>query len=162
MIFTRTTSISTYLLVSILLCTFLSSACSEDGTQQKLKPSEPSVIASDIKPQHKQNSISPTAPEGEKTAESKFIQLARSITVDYQLTTLPLECLEFELLDELIEGKRTIDVRERHSKNCGGDPKTSVRIYSIAIDEATGRIWSDARSLLGQMEVLETIEKTSN
>jgi hypothetical protein len=159
MIFTQTTSISTHLLVSILLCTFLSSACSEERAQLEPKLSESSVIASDIKAQ---DSTSPTMLEGEKTAESKFIKLARSITVDFQLTPLPLECLEFELLDERNKGKRVIDVRERHSKSCGGDPGTSIRIFSIAIDEKTGRVWSDAMSSLGQMEILKTVKNTSD
>ncbi len=118
------------------------------------------MVTSDIKSQHKHDTAQSATLTEENTTESKLITLARSVTIDYQLTPLPLECLKFELLDKLVEGKHVIDVRERHSKSCGSDQKTSPRIYSIAIDEVTGRVWSDARSLLGQLEILEATKKT--
>ena len=84
-----------------------------------------------------------------------LIEIAETIVYDYELTQTELECLSFVLVEELVENKRIVDVREKHSSVCGGDPNTSPKLFTIAIDENTGIIWSDARSATGQLEILD-------
>ena len=89
-----------------------------------------------------------------KTPENLLITRAKKITIDYKLTDIKLQCLTFELLQKPFENKNIIDVRELHSENCGGDVNTSPKIYSIGINESTNEVWSDAKSMLGQLEKL--------
>lgn len=76
---------------------------------------------------------------------------------DYKLSPIKPECLTYEVQKNKFEGKHIIDVREIHSKICGGDTGTTPRLFTIAIVEETGETWSDARSLLGQLEKLEKL-----
>lgn len=84
--------------------------------------------------------------------QSDFIAKAKQATIKYELTTRPIECLIYEVLDKKNKGKIVVDVREKHGGKCGGDPSTSPRAFSVAFDESTGKVWSDANSLLGQLE----------
>ena len=68
---------------------------------------------------------------------------------------MKISCLIFKELSGKVEGKVIVDVREKHDGECNGDPITSPRLFSIGFDESSGEIWSDAKSLLGQMEKLE-------
>jgi hypothetical protein len=86
------------------------------------------------------------------TKHAALLDRAKKITLEHKLTPLPLTCLQFVVADEKYDGKPTIVVREKHGGQCGGDPNTSPRLYSLAIDEKSGEVWSDAKSLLGQME----------
>lgn len=88
--------------------------------------------------------------------QAALVDRAKKITLDYKLTQISPACLQFEVADEKYNGKPTVVVREKHGGRCGGDPNTSPRLYSIAIDEKSGEIWSDAKSLLGQMEKIGT------
>lgn len=96
-----------------------------------------------------------TQTELESTLGNKLTNQAKQIVAKYKLSKLPLTCLEFDTLDKIFEGKRIIDVREKHGGSCGGDPDISPRLFSIGIEQSTGAIWSDARSMLGQLERLE-------
>lgn len=82
------------------------------------------------------------------------IDQAKKIITDYKLTDIPFECLKFESVGHLQEFNAIIDVREIHSKTCGGDAQTSPRLFTIAFSK-DGHIWSDANSLLGQLEPLD-------
>ena len=86
---------------------------------------------------------------------SPVISKAKKVIKDFNLTTTSISCLKFNLLDEKSDGKVIVDVREKHGGRCGGDPQTSPRLFSIGFDESTGEIWSDAKSLLGQLEKLK-------
>jgi len=83
---------------------------------------------------------------------NKLIAQAKKITIDYKLTKMPLACLLFDIAKEKYKGLSVVVVRERHGGICGGDKNTSPRIYNIAIDASSGQVWSDAKSLLGQMK----------
>jgi len=87
--------------------------------------------------------------------EDELITKAKQITQKYKLTEIKPDCLTYEIQAELYEGKRIIDAREIHSTTCGGDLNTSPRAFSIGIDEKTGEIVSDAKSLVGQLEPLD-------
>lgn len=158
MTFTHSSPTKVPLLVSILLYSFLTCACSNESIQQNAGLSSSSPVAGDTSTQTKPVINQPLTSSETKVPDNKFIKLAKKATTDYQLTQLPLECLDFELQDKPFEGKFVIDARETHSKTCNGDPNTSPRLYSIAIDDTTGQLWSDAKSLLGQMELLNKSE----
>lgn len=87
--------------------------------------------------------------------DRKLSNLAAQAVTENSLTEIPIECLSFSLSDALYNGHRIVDIRERHSEQCGGDPHTAPRLFSIAIDEVDGALWSDANSLTGQFEQIE-------
>lgn len=90
-----------------------------------------------------------STPTGKHAA---LVDRAKQITLKYKLTQIPSTCLQFEVGGEKYNGRPTVVVREKHGGACGGDPNTSPRLYTLAIDEKSGEAWSDAKSLLGQME----------
>lgn len=117
----------------------------------------------------RQNSANKNKPKIEKLSEITkggdkkndqnnldFIDQAKRISMQYSLTDISLDCLKFILLEGLHDGKVIVDVRELHNETCGGDPVTSPRLYSIGFDKTDSSIWSDAKSLVGQMEPLES------
>jgi len=84
----------------------------------------------------------------------KIINSAQQATRKYKLAAIPEYCLIYIISKNKYKGLPLVVVRERHGGNCGGDPGTSPRLFSIAVDEASGAVWTDARSLVGQMEEL--------
>ena len=85
---------------------------------------------------------------------NNLVARAKQATVKYNLSAIRVACLSFEAAQEKFEDKPMVDVHEIHNKECGGDPQTSPRIFSIAFDERTGEVWSDAKSLVSQMEIV--------
>lgn len=136
--------------VSITLCclciaivSLFNQGCSEEVSQK------PDTTVPISKP------VVSTQTELGSTSANKLINQAKQIVTKYKLSELPLICLEFDVLEDLFEGKRIIDVREKHERPCEGDPDISPRLFSIGIEQSTGAIWSDAKSMLGQLERLE-------
>lgn len=130
-------------LITIILSIFLS-GCGDGASSKKSVSDQVMLQAGSLE-----------AKSTGKPDEDKLIRRAQAVTTKYKLTKLSLDCLKFEMLDELYEGKVMIDVREVHNSKCGGDPAVSPRLFSIGIDNKTGAIWSDAKSLVGQLEKLE-------
>ncbi len=135
-------SIAIYCLCIVIISLF-NQGCSEDVAQ---KPDAGDFISPHV--------VS-TQAESNNIPENKLINQAKKIVTKYKLSELPLICLKFDVLEKLFEGKRIIDVREKHGGSCGGDPNISPRLFSIGIEQSTGVIWSDAKSMLGQLERLE-------
>jgi hypothetical protein len=81
------------------------------------------------------------------------VALAKKIIREYSLTEIPISCLKFENIEKVKDFKTVVEVRELHNESCKGDVLTSPRLFSIAFDE-NNRVWSDAKSLLGQLEPL--------
>lgn len=82
-----------------------------------------------------------------------YTELAQKIVEEYELTSVPLECLTFENIGEADGFKVIVNVRELHNESCKGDTQVSPRLFSIAFDK-NDKVWSDAKSLLGQLERL--------
>ena len=59
----------------------------------------------------------------------------------HQLTSLRLECLSLIASDA--KGFFDVDVRERHTPACGGDPLTGPRLFTVRIRKRDGRMTSD-------------------
>ena len=90
----------------------------------------------------------------QSTVKSNLVTRAKQTTLKYNLSRITISCLNFEAVDEKYEGKPLVDVHEIHDKKCGGDPQTSPRLFSVAFDDRTGEIWSDAKSPVSQMEII--------
>ena len=88
------------------------------------------------------------------TVKNNLVTRAKQTTLKYNLSRITITCLTFHVADEKYEGKPLVDVHEIHDKKCGGDPQTSPRLFSVAFDDRTGEIWSDAKSLVSQMEII--------
>ncbi len=128
--------VSRILILLLLILTVLPEGCSADNAPKK---SESHTL--EDKMQADQDGVS-------------YVKLAKDIVKKYELTQVPSKCLLFNSLGETQEYKAIVDVRELHNKECRGDEQTSPRLFSIAFDR-NNKIWSDAKSLLGQMEPLD-------
>jgi hypothetical protein len=82
-----------------------------------------------------------------------YLARAKRIVRERELTELAMECLQFKTSEQRGEYTALIDAYEIHNAECGGDPHTSVRAFSIAFGK-NQRVWSDAKSPLGEMEPL--------
>ncbi|MBI3563047.1 MAG: hypothetical protein HY080_15160 [Gammaproteobacteria bacterium] len=113
---------------------------------------------SDAPPPSKTQTIAPTMSKEYPAPKNGLASLeakAKAAIKEYKLTELKEECLQLDVRYETMEGKNVIDVREKHNSTCGGDPDTSPRLFSLAIDQKTGAVWSDAKSLTGEFEKLK-------
>ncbi|WKE65321.1 hypothetical protein PVT67_16900 [Gallaecimonas kandeliae] len=82
-----------------------------------------------------------------------YIDKAKQLVRQYALTNTPLACLAFEDIGGDADYLAVVDVRELHNEQCPGDPDVSPRLFSVAFDKEQ-RVWTDAKSELGQMEPL--------
>ena len=75
------------------------------------------------------------------TTEEHATGLALAAIHKYQLTTLKDECG----LADVSEHKTyfDVDVYERHNAECGGDPETKPRLFTIRVRKRDGRLTSD-------------------
>ena len=155
MINKKTLLIRAFLSTGLILTVLTTSACSKDSGETAVVSAETSRNNTTVESQKNLIAIEQVAELAAKESENELIVRAKKVTTTHKLTDINLECLRFELLDELYEGKHLIDVRELHSKDCGGDINTSPRLFSIAVSDTTDEVWSDAKSLLGQLEKLD-------
>jgi hypothetical protein len=146
-----------FLGLMFFLLVFITSACSSNEEKQGVPLGDHTggeIISAQADVQDLPESL-----QSSHASEKKYVGIAKKVTKDYDLTGIPFACLDFELNKESFEGSPVVDVREIHSDDCQGDMNTAPRLFSIAIDESTGVVWSDAKSLLGQMELLGAIKK---
>lgn len=87
-----------------------------------------------------------------------WIDKAKIITIKYQLTTLDLFCVDFERSTLKGGEKILITTFEIHSDICSGDPETRPKLFFIEFDNINNTIKTNAKSEVGQMEVVEYIE----
>lgn len=82
---------------------------------------------------------------------------AAALTAQYHLTTIKTECLYFDTKDE---GKDyLVQVREKHSLECGGTPETSPTSFFMRLRKSDGHATTTAYNLDGNFEELRTIVK---
>lgn len=87
----------------------------------------------------------------ESIQDSKWVANAKVLTKKHKLTSLLIECLSFEE-EDVVNGKKRIDVREVHNEKCGGDPNVAPRVFSFQVDMATGEFKTDRYSLSAEFE----------
>lgn len=76
-----------------------------------------------------------------KTADQAVSQVIQSVE-RHKLTILKPECLMF--MAEKTKQGYTVDVREKHDAQCGGDPATAPRLFSYEIDRRSGKMKTNA------------------
>jgi hypothetical protein len=85
--------------------------------------------------------------------QQKAIEKARTAVARNRLTTLKPDCVSYDAEDGA--GATTVNVRELHNAKCGGDPATAPRLFSIEIDQKTGKMKTDAGSLTGEYKAIK-------
>ncbi|MDH5181714.1 MAG: hypothetical protein OEY07_18785 [Gammaproteobacteria bacterium] len=124
-----------------VLVTFMAgiSACSDNtDTQQARRPT------------------ATTAPVSRAiNSQDAAVEKTMAIIEKHQLTKLAPNCFVVSIGNELVNGRFVIDVREHHSKECGGDQNVSLRLFSLEIEQKTGKVWTDANSLDGEYRLIE-------
>jgi hypothetical protein len=73
--------------------------------------------------------------------EGDAIKMAIAAIHHFHLTTLKDECGSVGVSEESTFFQ--VELRERHTKACGGDPETSPRLFSIRVRKRDGRLTSD-------------------
>ena len=75
-------------------------------------------------------------------SEKQAIRRVSESVARNQLASLKPECLMF--MAEKTKQGYTVDVREKHDAQCGGDPATAPRLFSYEIDRRSGKMKTDA------------------
>ena len=84
---------------------------------------------------------------GDKDCYQAVFQVIQSVE-RHKLTILKPECLMF--MAEKTKQGYTVDVREKHDAQCGGDPATARRLFSYEIDRRSGKMKTDAAAPNGE------------
>lgn len=84
-------------------------------------------------------------PSKPVASSEEAVAVARRVTAAYQLSTVPLACLEFKPAQLYAGLGYEITIREVHSDACSGDKSTSPRVASIRI-ASSGKFTTDAYS----------------
>lgn len=132
---------------------------SETTGEETDAPSSDSIVASlpkmsDI-PGTKQIDEERTPPHitviPEPTAED--MTLIHETIEKFKLSSRKRECLLVTTWEN-DEQTITVEVRENHTPECGGDPETAPRLFTLEIHKSTGRAYSDRFSGDGTFEEL--------
>ena len=71
----------------------------------------------------------------------------------FKLTERKHECLLVTTWENN-ENTLTVEIRENHTPECGGDPETAPRLFTLQIDKKTPNVYSDRYSSDGTLEKL--------
>jgi hypothetical protein len=94
-----------------------------------------------------------SAPPAEAAKEDDVFSRARGAIAQYQLTSVPVTCLKLAI-DNTSAELYELTVYELHNDQCGGDPQTQPRLFSLQLSRTDAKIWTDARSDDGELELL--------
>ncbi len=89
----------------------------------------------------------------------KWIDNAKNITTEHELTSIALSCIEFEKSTKHDGQLILITTFEIHSKTCLGDPETRPKLFFIEFDLRSKTIKSNALSDVGQMIMIGNIHQ---
>lgn len=98
-------------------------------------------------------SIAPPKAAVETTQE--LVSKAKITIQKYKLTSLSTECLLFDISSDPPKGWSVVEARELHSAQCGGDPSTAPRLFTLRFEAGGRSVWTDAKSLAGEFERLK-------
>jgi hypothetical protein len=90
-------------------------------------------------------------------SEADVLGIAKKAVQSYNLTSIANECLAFQILKKN-EKKYLVNVREKHSGECGGDPMVEPRLFSLYI-EKNKHLTTDAYSPAMKFEALSCKKK---
>lgn len=88
-------------------------------------------------------SFSGNAVSGEGNKIDPVTNRVKQIVEQEKLVSAP-QCVDYFLTKNIKPGVDLIDVIEKHNSQCGGDPQTHPRLFSVYIDQKTQRMASDA------------------
>jgi hypothetical protein len=74
-------------------------------------------------------------------SETDAIRLVADAIRTFALTTLKDECLLMESNEK--PGYFQVEVREHHTRACGGNPETEPRLFGVRVMKHDGRLTSD-------------------
>jgi hypothetical protein len=80
---------------------------------------------------------------------------ASEVTTQYRLTGIKTACLYFDTFDEGPD--YLVRVREKHSKECGGDIETTQTVFFLKLRKSDGHATTSAYNLNGNFEELEPL-----
>ena len=80
---------------------------------------------------------------------------AAAITTEYRLTSIRTECLYFDTIDK--KSNYLVRVREKHSKECGGDMETSNTVFFMKLRKRDGHATTTAYNDSGKFQELRPI-----
>jgi|GEM_PF-565031 len=97
-------------------------------------------------------------PKTPVKSENEAIILATKAVRAYKLTSLDNACLRFQTLSASSKAGYVINVREKHSPECGGDPMVEPRLFAIKV-RPNGRMSTDAYNPALEFESLSCKKK---
>jgi len=72
-----------------------------------------------------------------------------------ELVGKPDQCIAYQFDGESSRDYFIVDVRENHRHSeCGGDPQTSPRLFTVRVSKSTGEMSTDAKSVPGEFRAL--------
>lgn len=86
--------------------------------------------------------VSASAFAGQVKTDDEAFKLAIAAVHKYQLTTLDDDCVLVDTIEKL--SYFDINLRERHTPSCGGDPETGPRLFNVRVRKRDGKMTSDA------------------
>ncbi|MET1256345.1 hypothetical protein [Aliikangiella maris] len=122
--------------VLLLLSIFVNFSCTDQGANNREE-----LSANNLDTQNTQ-------------VDEMLINQSKVIIQQYKLTSISIDCLSLSITDDFFEGNRIVDIREKHSYPCKGDPDTQPRLFSLIFDRGSDKVWTDANSPVGQMALL--------
>jgi hypothetical protein len=80
------------------------------------------------------------------TSMDEALELAKRAATAYELSTIPVACLDFQPKTPTANPDYEIVIREHHSQECGGDLQTGPRVANLHIS-LNGKITTDLYSM---------------
>ena len=82
---------------------------------------------------------------GQPLADLPMVLQVRERILAAGLTHDAPECLAFRIDPEVPGRPTALDVLEKHTARCGGEP-APLRLFGVRVDRATAAMWDDARA----------------
>ena len=99
---------------------------------------------------------SSAAKESTEADEDKaLLAVSAAIRKNHLVDQKPDQCLAYRVDSKSMKDAYVVEVRENHRhKECGGDPQTSPRLFTVRVAKATGDMTTDANSPAGEFRPL--------
>ena len=94
------------------------------------------------------------ASASEASEDKTVLAVSRAIRRNH-LVSKPDQCIAYQFDGSSLKDAFVVDVREDHSHSeCGGDPQTSPRLFTVRVSKKTGKMSTDANSPAGEFHSL--------
>jgi hypothetical protein len=141
------------ILLSALLVAFLSCK-SAQNTETAAKAASPQTNPPQAAAA--KETTAQAAPKDDQSEEDKTVIAVSKAIRKNHLTDRDDECLAFQFDARPGEEFYVVEVRENHHyAKCGGDPKTSPRLFTVRVSKKTGKMSTDQGSSSGAYRPIE-------